>query len=84
MPIALARSAPLEHVGEDRQVVGKMKAPPIPIRPRATISMFGDPACDANAENAPNVTSPIISTFLRPNRSPRAPAVNSRPANTIV
>jgi hypothetical protein len=84
MPMALARSRPLNVFVRIDSVVGKMNAPPMPIRPRATISIVGESTPDANAENAPNRTSPTVSARLRPKRSPSEPAVSSRPANTIV
>ena len=65
-------------------VVGKMKAPPMPIRPRQAMSIPGDVARDASAENNANSARPAVSAPLRPSRSPSDPAVSSRPANTIV
>ena len=52
MPIALARSVPLNVLVRIDSVVGKMSAAPAPIRPRAMMRTVGEPACDANAENA--------------------------------
>jgi hypothetical protein len=64
-------------------VVGKMKAAPMPIRPRAAISISGDVASEASAENEPKSNSPNDNAPRRPNLSPSAPAVRSRHANTI-
>ena len=61
-----------------------MNAAPRPIRARVAISMSGDDASDASAENVPNQISPNRSAYLRPNRSPSDPAVSKRHANTIV
>ncbi len=84
MPIARARSLPENVFVRIDSVVGKMNAPPIPMSPRATISISGEVERDASAENVPNMTRPVVSAFLRPKRSPSAPAVRSMPANTIV
>ena len=70
MPIALARSRPTNVFVRIDNVVGKMSAPPMPMSPRAAISIAGDVANDANAENVANSTRPAVSAFLRPNRSP--------------
>ena len=43
-----------------------MNAAPSPMRPRVTISIPGDDASDANAENVPNQISPKRSAYLRP------------------
>jgi len=84
MPMARARSRPAKLLVRIDSVVGKMKAPPMPMSPRATMSIGADPAWDAMAEKAPNSTSPAMSAFFRPKRSPSDPAVSRRPANTIV
>ena len=83
-PMARARSRPVKTLVRIDSVVGKMKAPPIPISPRQTISIVADRAWDASAEQAPNTTSPKVSAPLRPSRSPSDPAVSSRPAKTMV
>ena len=44
-------------------MVGKMNAPPMPMSPRATISMSGEVERDASAENVPNRTSPMVSAL---------------------
>src|SRR3954452_8459472 len=61
-----------------------MNAAPRPMNPRVTISMFGDDAKDAIAENVPNQIRPKLSAYLRPYRSPSEPAVRRRHANTMV
>ena len=43
----------------------------------------GELAVVASRENAPNHTRPNVSARLRPNLSPRAPAVSNRHANTM-
>src|SRR5437763_890803 len=84
-PIARARSAGSRNVlvRIDR-VVGKMNAPPTPMRARAAMSIPGELAVDASAENTPNHASPNNSVRRRPYRSPIEPAVRSRHAKTIV
>ncbi len=84
MPMARARSLPWNVFVRIDSVLGKMNAPPMPIKPRATISMCADVERDASAENVPNRTRPAVKMPLRPNRSPSEPAVSSRQANTIV
>ena len=84
IPIAFARSCPVNVLVRIDNVVGKMNAPPTPMSPRAKINIPGDDACDANAENTANIASPAVSAYLRPSRSPSEPAVSSNPANTIV
>ncbi len=59
-------------------------AAPRPITARKPISSAGVPENAASTEPMPNTASPPTSTFLRPSRSPRSPAVNSRPAKTRV
>jgi len=66
------------------RVAGMMNAPPMPIAARVNVSWVGECAiADAN-ENVPNTASPRISAPRRPKRSPRLPAVSSKPANTSV
>jgi hypothetical protein len=59
-----------------------MNAPPTPISAREAISIPGDVATAERAEAAPKISRPSESARRRPKRSPRAPAVSSRPANT--
>ena len=66
MPIARARSLPENVFVRIDSVVGKMNAPPIPMRPRATISISGEVERDASAENVPNMTSPAVERLLAP------------------
>ncbi len=84
MPMARARSEPSKVLVSIDSVVGKIRAPPTPIKPRAAISAPVEPAVEANAEQAANRPSPAVSTPLRPSLSPREPAVSNRQANTIV
>ena len=73
-----------EDVGEDRSVAGMMSAPPMPMNARVKISTFAELGERGRAEPTPKITRPIVSAPLRPKRSPRLPAVSSRPANTSV
>jgi hypothetical protein len=49
---------------------------------RAVMSRPEDPEKTANPDAAPKITRPLLRASLRPNRSPRLPAVSRRPANT--
>jgi hypothetical protein len=82
MPIARARSPAGNVAVRMDRVDGMMKAPPTPISARAAISDSADPAIADQAEPAPKISRPMFSARLRPKRSPSAPAVSSRPANT--
>src|SRR3954453_9182602 len=83
IPIALARSWPVNVLVRIDSVVGKMNAAPTPMSARQAMSIAGESAVVARSENAPNHTRPNVSARLRPNLSPRAPAVSSRQANTM-
>ena len=83
IPIALARSpGSVNTLVRIASVAGKISAAPMPISARPTISDSADPTDPANADVAPNTTSPAISVRLRPYLSPIPPAANSRPVNT--
>jgi len=64
-------------------VVGKMNAAPMPMSPRATMSISGEVANDASPEQPPNSTRPSVSAPFRPYLSPSAPAVSNKLANTM-
>jgi hypothetical protein len=65
--MARARSAGSRNVlVRIDSVVGKMNAPPTPMRARVAISMPGEPAIDASAENTPNHANPNMSIRRRP------------------
>ena len=82
IPIAFGRSSAGKTFVSTDSVVGMMNAPPMPIRARLAISESADPERAESSEPAPNTPSPRIRARLRPKRSPRLPAVSSRPANT--
>ena len=81
-PIALPRSCAGKTIVMMASVTGSTAAPPIPITPRKTISMEAVGAKAQTADAMPKRASPIERIFLRPNRSPRTPQVNSSAANT--
>ena len=64
------------------RVAGITRAAPTPMAARAVMSRPEDPENTANPDAAPKITRPLLSASLRPNRSPRLPAVSRRPANT--
>jgi hypothetical protein len=83
IPIALARSPGSRNtLVRIARVAGKISAAPIPISARPTISDSADPTEPANAEVAPNTTSPRIRMRLRPYLSPSPPAASNSPVNT--
>lgn len=61
-------------------VEGMIVDPATPSRARMTISISGLVEYAANIETTANAAAPIISSFLRPIRSPMFPIVMSRPA----
>ena len=61
--------------------IGMTEAPPMPISARKAISSPGLVAKAHSADAKPNSTRPISRIFLRPNRSPITPQVNSSAAN---
>ena len=83
IPMARPRSLGLVKmlVMIDR-VAGMMNAAPIPMNARDTTSCVTPSESAALVDANANSTSPIINAPLRPKRSPRLPAVRSRPANT--
>ena len=82
MAIALACSRRGKTLVRIDSVDGMTNAAPTPITALATISIVGSSAKAPNAEPAANTTRPACRAPLRPKRSPRAAARNSRPANT--
>ena len=64
------------------RVAGITNAAPSPITARRTTSSVGPDAVIASAEPTPKTASPSINASRRPYRSPSAPAVSSREANT--
>ena len=82
MPIALPRSCAGNVAVRIESVDGMMNAPPMPIRPRITISSSGEVASADPSEPSPNTSRPSVSARLRPKRSPSEPAVSSTPANS--
>ena len=80
--MAFGRSCAGKMFVRIESVVGMIAAAPRPISPRDAISSVADPDSAASAEPAAKMTRPVISARLRPKRSPRLPAVISRPAKT--
>ncbi len=84
-PIARARSrGSWKMLVSSDSVAGMISAAPMPIEARVKISCPAEPAKPEAIEPRPNTTIPTSSAPLRPNRSPIAPIVSSRPANTRV
>ena len=66
-PMARARSrASRKVLVRIDSVVGKMKAPPMPIRPREMMRRSGELANPATAENVANHARPKVSARRRP------------------
>jgi hypothetical protein len=63
-------------------VVGMIAAAPTPISARDAMSASELPEIAASSDPVPKTPSPRNSARRRPNRSPRLPAVRSRPAKT--
>jgi hypothetical protein len=84
IPMARARSRSVVKtlVRIDR-VHGIRAAAPTPITARAAVRRSGVGDQAASAEPPANTTRPPMNTHFRPTRSPRAPRVSSRPANTM-
>ena len=82
MAIAFGRSSSGKMFVRIDSVVGMIAAAPTPIRAREAISWVVPGAPAANSEPIPNITRPNVSAFLRPKRSPSAPAIRSSTANT--
>ena len=84
-PIALARSAgTVKTLVRIDSVDGMMKAAPAPMRARVAMRTVAEPDSAESREPTPKTESPKVRARLRPKRSPRLPAVSSRPAKTIV
>ena len=82
IPIALPRSCAGNTAVRMESVAGMMNAPPMPISARVRMSMFDESASADRPEPRPKTSSPKLSAFLRPKRSPSAPATSSAAANT--
>ena len=83
-PIAFARSrGSWNTLVMIESVAGMMNAAPTPMSARVPISIAGDDANADDTEPARKTESPSARQRYRPNRSPRLPALSSRPANTI-
>src|SRR5688572_7243130 len=80
--IARGRSAGGKIVVMIDNVAGMTNAAPTPITARPAMTCVAPDARPANNAPRPDTTRPLRSAFLRPNRSPSAPAVNSTPAKT--
>ena len=84
-PMARPRSrASMKMLVSSDSVLGMINAPPMPMKHRVKISMVDEVAMADMIEPAQKMMRPICRAPLRPKRSPRAPAVSSRPANTRV
>jgi hypothetical protein len=66
------------------RVAGMISAPPMPIRARVAIRLFGEWTRADATEPAPKINRPMLRPRRRPKRSPRLPAESSRPAKTRV
>uniref|UniRef100_A0A6J7PKX3 Unannotated protein n=1 Tax=freshwater metagenome TaxID=449393 RepID=A0A6J7PKX3_9ZZZZ len=82
MAIAFWRSCGGKMLTRMDSVDGITNAAARPIRPRHRINCIIECACDASTLPMRKITRPTCSEPLRPNRSPIAADVNSRPANT--
>ena len=80
--IALARSRDGNTLVSSDRVDGITNAAPAPMTARAKISMPELSESAPMSDPMPNTRRPACNAPLRPKRSPSAPAVNSRPANT--
>ena len=60
-------------------VAGMMNAPPMPMNARVAMSWSAELASADSSEPRPKIARPICSAPRRPKRSPRLPAVSSRP-----
>ena len=78
---ALPRSAPVKIARNVASTCGAMAAAAVPCTTRAAISSAPD--CDSPAARlaSPNTATPARKTRLRPNRSPKFPAMMSAAAN---
>jgi hypothetical protein len=85
MPMAIARSREsVKTLVRIDSVAGMMSAAPTPMTARAPTSWPTPFENAATADATAKITRPIVSAPRRPKRSPSAPAVSSRPANTSV
>ena len=83
IPMARPRSlGSVKRLVRIESVAGMMSAAPIPMHARAAITCVVSAANAAATDDVPNTSNPMVSARLRPKRSPRLPAVRSRPANT--
>ena len=80
--IAFGRSSAGKVAVMIDSVAGMIAAPPMPITARQAMIAPGSFINAAEAEAAPKIARPMVSTRLRPKRSPSAPTVSSRPAKT--
>lgn len=62
---------------------GIVRAAPAPMTARHAINRWTEPENAAPVDPAAKTVSPMRKKRLRPKRSARLPATNSRPANTI-
>ena len=80
--MARGRSSSVNMTGITAIDIGKMAAAPRPSTARAAISSADEVENAHAADEAPNSTSAISSSFLRPIRSPSRPAGSSAAAST--
>ena len=78
---AWPRSDPAKTARNVASTCGAMAAAAAPCTTRAAISSAPDPDRPAARLATPNTATPHRKTFLRPNRSPRFPAMISAAAN---
>ena len=83
-PMARPRSSGGNVLVMIDKVAGMMNAPPMPMNARVTINWFGVLTSALASEPMPKIVNPSCSAPRRPKRSPKLPAVSSKPANTSV
>ena len=83
IPMAAARSlARAKVLVSTASVAGKIRAAPMPMSARLAMSVSGVATDPARTDVATKAPSPVVSAFLRPQRSPTLPAARSRPVKT--
>ena len=78
MPMAVARSGPLNTFARIDSVDGMINAAPTPMTARTAMSCDVVSQTTLSIDDAAKITRPICSVPLRPNRSLSEPHTNSR------
>ena len=81
-PTALGRSSSAKSTVSADRTITMIPAPATPRTTRAAMNSPGDVEKAVSADPAPNNASDVISTFLRPYRSPSSPAGSMAAAST--